>query len=152
MFEQRSLAMFTAPNPDYQAEVRNALLGMPYVQWLGLTFEYIAPGQVDFGMPNRPEITFDGKAVQAGPIGALLDFAGGAAAYTLAPAGVSLSTIDYSVKLLAPAIGERFLGRGQVISAGKSLTVARADAFAITQQTLRHIATGLVTMRAAGLG
>lgn len=141
--------MFTPPNPEYEAEVRRLLLGMPYVQWLGLTFEHIAPGQVDFLMPNRPEITFDGKAVQAGPIGALLDFSGGAAAFTLAPAGVMLSTIDFSVKLLAPAIGERFLGRGQVISAGKSLTVARADVFAITDQGQRQIATGLVTMRAS---
>jgi len=122
---------------------------MPYVRWLGLAFQHIAPGQVDFLMPNRPEITFDGKAVQAGPIGALLDFSGGAAAFTLAPAGVLLSTIDYSVKLLAPAIGESFLGRGQVISAGKSLTVARADVFALTDRGQRQIATGLVTMRAA---
>jgi acyl-coenzyme A thioesterase PaaI-like protein len=67
----------------------------------------------------------------------------------LAPAGVMLSTIDYSVKLLAPAIGERFLGRGQVISAAKSLTVARADVFAIANQGQRQIATGLVTMRAS---
>jgi uncharacterized protein (TIGR00369 family) len=140
--------MFTPPNPEYEAEVRRLLLGMPYARWLGLTFEHIAPGQVDFVMPNRPEITFDGKAVQAGPIGALLDFSGGAAAFTLAPAGVMLSTIDFSVKLLAPAIGERFLGRGQVISAGKSLTVARADVFTITEQGQRQIATGLVTMRA----
>ena len=44
-----------------------------------------------------------------------------------------LATIDFSVKLLAPAIGGRFVGRGQVISAGKSLIVARADAFALRE-------------------
>lgn len=144
--------MFTAPNPEYEAEVRRLLLGMPYVQWLGLKFERIAPGQIDFLMPNRPEITFDGKAVQAGPIGALIDFSGATAAFTLAPAGVMLSTIDYSVKLVAPAIGEAFLGRGQVISAGKSLTIARADVFAIADGSQRLIATGLVTTRAPTRG
>ncbi len=101
-------------------------------------------------MPYRTEITFDGKTVQAGPIGALLDFSGGAAAFTLAPAGVFLSTIDFSCKLLAPAVGERFVGRGEVISAGRSLTVARADAFAISDRGERLVATGLVTMRAVG--
>jgi uncharacterized protein (TIGR00369 family) len=137
---------FIPPNPAYQEAVRQILLGMPFVQWLGLSFQHIAPGQVDFIMPSRPEITFDGKAVQAGPIGSLLDFSGGAAAFTLAPAGVMLATIDFSVKLLAPAISNRFVGRGQVISAGKSLIVARADAFALDEGE-RQIATGLVTMR-----
>jgi len=102
---------------------------------------------VEFVMPIRPEITFDGKAVQAGPIGALLDFSGGAAAFTLAPAGVMLATIDFSVKLLAPAIGDRFMGRGEVISAGRSLIVARADAFASGEGEEIQVATGLVTMR-----
>jgi acyl-coenzyme A thioesterase PaaI-like protein len=59
--------------------VRKLLLGMPYLQWLSLSFLHIAPGEVDFAMPLRREITFDGKSVQAGPIGSLLDFAGGAA-------------------------------------------------------------------------
>jgi|SRR4051812_1560916 uncharacterized protein (TIGR00369 family) len=139
---------FIAPNPAYEDAVRKMLLSMPFVRWLGLSFEHIAPGRVDFIMPNRPEITFDGKAVQAGPIGALLDFAGGAAAFTLAPLGVMLATIDFSVKLLAPAIGDRFLGRGQVLSAGKSLIVARADTFVLGKLEEIHVATGLVTMRA----
>ena len=139
---------FIPPNPAYEDAVRKMLLSMPFVQWLGLSFEHIAPGRVDFIMPNRPEITFDGKAVQAGPIGALLDFAGGAAAFTLAPPGVMLATIDFSVKLLAPAIGDRFLGRGQVLSAGKSLIVARADTFVLGKLEEIHVATGLVTMRA----
>lgn len=107
---------FIPANPAYEKAVRQILLAMPYVQRLGLSFQHIAPGQVDFVMPIRPEITFDGKAVQAGPIGALLDFSGGAAAFTLVPAGVMLATIDFSVKLLAPAIGDRFVGRGQVIT------------------------------------
>jgi acyl-coenzyme A thioesterase PaaI-like protein len=59
-----------------------------------------------------------------------------------------LATIDFSVKLLAPAIGDRFVGRGQVISAGKSLIVTRADAFALGERGESQIATGLVTMRA----
>ncbi|MDQ3260919.1 MAG: PaaI family thioesterase [Pseudomonadota bacterium] len=138
---------FTAPNPDYQDTVKRILLAMPYVQWLGLTFKRIAPGEVEFLMPHRAEITFDHEALQAGPVGSLLDFAGATAAFTLVPAGVMLATIDYSVKLLATAVGTQFLGRGQVISRGKSLTVARADVFALSDAGERHVATGLVTTR-----
>ena len=137
---------FTPSNPDYEATVRQILLSMPYVQWLGLTFQRIAPGEVEFLMPHRAEITFDGKALQAGPIGSLLDFAGATAAFTLAPAGIMLATIDYSVKLLNSGVGDQFLGRGQVISVGKSLTVSRDDVFVIGEEG-RHVATGLVTTR-----
>jgi uncharacterized protein (TIGR00369 family) len=148
MSKEARMKSFIPPNPAYKEAVQSMLLGMPFVQWLGLSFEHIAPGEVDFVMPNRPEITFDGKAVQAGPMGALLDFSGGAAAFTLAAAGVMLATIDFSVKLLAPAIGDRLVGRGRVISAGKSLIVARADAFALGKLGEVQVATGLVTMRA----
>src|SRR6202040_3244527 len=52
------MATFIPPNPAYEEAVRRILLAMPYVRWLGLSFQHIAPGQVDFVMPNRPEITF----------------------------------------------------------------------------------------------
>ena len=142
------MSTFTSPNPDYKETVQRILLGMPYVQWLGLTFKRIAPGEVEFLMPHSAEITYDGNALQAGPIGSLLDFSGATAAFTLAPAGVMLASIDYSVKLLSVAVGKQFVGRGQVISAGKSLTVARADVFSISEAGERHVATGLVTTRA----
>jgi acyl-coenzyme A thioesterase PaaI-like protein len=138
--------MFTALNPDYAADLRR-LNAMPYFDWLGLQFERIVPGEVDILMPFRREITFDGKAVQAGPIGALIDFSAMSSAFTLVASGVFLSTIDYSVKCVAPAIGEAFLGRGQVISNGRSLIVARADVFAVANGKQTLVATGLATAR-----
>ncbi|MGH8614266.1 MAG: PaaI family thioesterase [Gammaproteobacteria bacterium] len=142
----------TVPNKDFDAMVRKILLGMPYLQWLGLIFVHIAPGEVDFAMPLRHEITFDGRAVQAGPIGSLLDFAGGAAAFTLMPEGGMLATSDFTVKLLAPAVGESFVGRGRVVSANRSTTVCRADVFAIAKGAEKLVATGLVSMRALSRG
>ena len=57
---------FAPSNPAYEETVRQILLSMPYVQWLGLTFQRIAPGEVEFLMPHRAEITFDGKALRRG--------------------------------------------------------------------------------------
>ena len=139
--------MFTALNPDFDTDLKRGLQAMPYFQWLGLKFERVAPGEVDILMPFRPEITFDGKAVQAGPVGALIDFSAMSAAFTLVSPGVFLSTFDYSVKCVAPAIGEAFLGRGQVVSNGKSLIVARADVYAIAKGNQTLVATGLATAR-----
>jgi acyl-coenzyme A thioesterase PaaI-like protein len=96
----------------------------------------------------RHEITFDGRAVQAGPIGSLLDFAGGAGAFTLVPEREMLATSDFTVKLLAPAVGEKFIGRGRVLSRTRSTTVCRADVSALKGSAETLIATGLVSMRA----
>ena len=39
-------------------------------------------------------------------------------------------TASYTVSLLAPASGQRFTMTGQVVRAGRTLTVCRGDAFA----------------------
>lgn len=132
-------------------DLEQLVLAMPYARWLGLSLDRIADGEVDFVMPFKEEITFDGRIVQAGPIAALLDFAGGTAALTIAPRSL-LATADFTVKLLAPAVGERFVGRGRVVSVSRSTTVARADVYAYTAApvTERHVATALVTMHKLG--
>jgi uncharacterized protein (TIGR00369 family) len=139
---------FAPANENYQGMVRHLLLGMPYLQWLDLSFVHIAPGEVDFAMPFRREITFDGRSVQAGPIGSLLDFAGGAAAFTLAPEDEMLATSDFSIKLVAPAVGNRFIGRGRVVARTGATTISRADVFAVKDNAETMIATGMVSMRA----
>jgi uncharacterized protein (TIGR00369 family) len=139
---------FAPANENFEHAVRKLLLGMPYLQWLNLSFVHIAPGEVDFVMPLRREITFDGRSVQAGPIGSLLDFAGGAAAFTLVPEHELLATSDFTVKLLAPAVGNRFIGRGRVVARTGATTISRADVFAATDNTETIVATGLVSMRA----
>jgi uncharacterized protein (TIGR00369 family) len=139
---------FLPANANFEDAVRKLLLGMPYLQWLGLSFLHIAPGEVDFAMPSRHEITFDSKSVQAGPIGSLLDFAGGAAAFTLVPEHGMLATSDFTVKLIAPAVGDRFIGRGRVVAKTGATTISRADVFAMTDNAETMIATGLVSMRA----
>ena len=138
---------FAPANENFEGVVRKLLLSMPYLQWLGLSFVHIAPGEVDFSMPLRSEITFDGKSVQAGPIGSLLDFAGGAAAFTLAPEQAMLATADFTVKLVAPATGERFIGRGRVVARTRSTIVSYAEVFAVKINDETMIATGLVSMR-----
>jgi uncharacterized protein (TIGR00369 family) len=139
---------FAPANENFERAVRKLLLGMPYLQWLDLSFVHIAPGEVDFVMPMRREITFDGQSVQAGPIASLLDFAGGAAAFTLVPEHEMLATSDFTVKLVAPAVGNRFIGRGRVVARTGATTISRADVFAVTKNAETIVATGLVSMRA----
>ena len=55
-------------------------------------------------------------------------------------------SVEFKINLMAPALGERVVARGEVIRAGKSLTVTRFDVFVEREGTRTHCATGLATM------
>ena len=63
------------------------------------------------------------------------------------PPGWINMTTDFTVKLIAPADGEKLLARGRVINASNNTTIAAADLFAVKQGKETLCATALVTMR-----
>lgn len=138
---------FEAADPDYAGKLEKFIHDMPIAQFLGLRFIRLEPGLVEMEMPFRRELSFVEGTLQAGPIGTLLDFTAGCAASSLLPAGWAASTIDFTVKLTAPARGEHFIARGQCVSRGKSISVAEARAYAVTGSRETLCATGLVSMR-----
>lgn len=136
-----------APNPDFDQAVRSAVLSMPAAKYLGFDFSRIEPGSVEIVQPWRVELTQHDGYVQGGVLGSLADFAGGSAAGTLLPAGWANMTMDYTVKIVAPARGERIFARGRVIRAARTTTVAAADLYSAEGADEALCATALVTMR-----
>ena len=136
-----------ALNPDFAALVRAAVLSMPAAKHLGFDFGRIEPGEAEIIQPWREELTQHNGFFQGGVLGALADFAGGSAAGTLLPPGWVNMTIDYTVKILAPARGDRVIARGRVIKASQTITVAAADVHAAAGPDENLCATALVTMR-----
>jgi uncharacterized protein (TIGR00369 family) len=62
------------------------------------------------------------------------------------PPGCSLVTVEYKINILTPALGS-LVAKGQVVKAGRTLTVARAEVYsadgkhvASMQQTLMMLA------------
>jgi uncharacterized protein (TIGR00369 family) len=141
------MTKLTAATPDFEERVRATVLSMPAAKHLGFDFGRVAPGEVEIVQPYRPELTEHNGFFQAGVVGALADFAGGSAGITLlAPGWVSL-TVDYTVKLLAPAKAEKIVARGRVIKPGQVMTVAAADVYAVDGSDEKLCATAFVTMR-----
>ena len=134
-------------NPDFEKLVQEVVLSMPAAQHLGFTFARIALGEVELVQPHRKELTQHNGYFQGGVLGSLADFAAGSAAGTLLPPGWINMTVDYTVKILAPAAGDRLLARGRVVNPGRTLTIAAADVFAARGDRETHCATSLVTMR-----
>ncbi len=113
---------------------------------LGATIECAVPGKVEIRMPFDPNHTQQDGFVHAGVITSILDSACGYAAYSVAPEGCNVLTVEFKVNLLAPAIGEGFAARAHVKRRGKTLTVCSADAFAIDGDREKLIATMLGTI------
>jgi uncharacterized protein (TIGR00369 family) len=113
---------------------------------LGAAIECAVPGKVEIRMPFDQSHTQQDGFVHAGVITSILDSACGYAAYSVAPDGCSVLTVEFKVNLLAPAIGEKFVARAQVKRRGKTLTVCAADAFAINGDQEKLIATMLGTI------
>ena len=136
-----------APNPDFEELVRTFVLSMPAAKHFGFTFDRIAPGDVELVQPYREELTQHDGFFQGGVVGALADFAGGSAAGTLLPAGWVNATIDYTVKLLSPAKGDKLIARGRVLKPGSLVSVAAAEVYSVNEGQEVLCATALVTMR-----
>ncbi|WP_131786890.1 PaaI family thioesterase [Protofrankia symbiont of Coriaria ruscifolia] len=141
------MAALKAANPDFEQFVRGMVLSMPAARHLGFEFGRIAPGEVEIIQSYRKELTQHDGFIQGGVLGSLADFAGGCAAGTLLQPGWVNMTIDYTVKILAPAKGEKIVARGRVVKAGPVMTIAAADVYSVdgTGETL--CATAFVTMR-----
>ncbi|WP_018503152.1 PaaI family thioesterase [Parafrankia discariae] len=139
-----------APNPDFERAVADAVLSMPAARHLGFQVGRLAPGEAELVAPYRAELTQHDGFVQGGVLGALADFAGGCAAGTLLPAGWANMTIDYTVKIVAPARGDRIVARGRVVRAGPTISVAAADVYSSAsggREVETLCATALVTLR-----
>jgi len=138
---------YVASNPDYAAQLRHLVLGMPMAKWLGLEFVHIEPGEVVLDIPCREELSFAPGKMQATAIFAAADFVGVSAAGTLLPTGWINASIDSSLKIVAPADGEKLRARGRVVSHGKLLTVSAAEVFSVRNGEEILCATALLTAR-----
>ena len=68
------------------------------------------------------------------------DSAAGYAALSLMPEGREVMTVEMKINLLAPAIGDTLEAIGEVVRAGRRLTVVRAEVFALTGDTRKSVA------------
>ena len=59
--------------------------------------------------------------------------------------GMEVLTAEFKVNLLAPAGGDSLVAEGQVVRAGRTLTVCRGDAFTEGVERV-HVATMLATI------
>ena len=101
-----------------------------------------ADGFAEVQMPFSPDLCQHKGFLHGGLVGYLADVA---LSWACASAVGEVLTSEYRVHILAPGIGERFIGRGQVIKAGRRQVVARSDVYAVKDGEEKLIATATGT-------
>jgi uncharacterized protein (TIGR00369 family) len=71
--------------------------------------------------------------VHAGAVAAIADSAAGYAALSLMAPGAGVLTTEFKINLLAPAGGDMLVARGRVVKAGRTLTLALTEVFAVSE-------------------
>jgi len=128
-------------------EVERSFAQQPVMNLIGASLSLVEPGVVEITLPSRADLAQQDGYVHAGVITTIADSACGYAAYSLMPAGSNVLSVEFKVNMLRPARGVTFIARAEVIKAGRTLTVVRADVFGIAENAERElVATMLATM------
>ena len=130
----------------FAEKVRDSFARQPVMALIGAELVKVEAGEVDIRLPYRPELTQQNGFLHAGMTAAIVDSACGYAAFSLMPAESDVLTAEFKINLLSPAFGDYFLATGRILKAGKSLTVARGDVYAVSANEKKLIATMLSTI------
>lgn len=128
-------------DPNFEERVKKTFANQAAMTSFGVVLESVKPGHVIFTMPFKKEYTQQHGFTHGGVMGAVLDSACGFAAFSLMPADAEVLTVEFKVNFLNPARGERFMFEGNVVKAGRTVTVAESKVFGVTGEEKKLIAT-----------
>ena len=137
---------FEPRDPDFETRVRDSFSRQAAMHTLGAVLGRVAPGEVEIEMPYRADLAQQHGYMHGGIITAILDSACGYAALSLSATDTAVLTVEYKVNFIAPAKGERFVARGEVLRPGATVTVCKGDVVAIQDGEEKLVTTMLTTL------
>jgi len=147
---------FTVSDPNFEGRIRDSFARQGLMKLMGARLTLVEPGCVEIEMPFSETLTQQHGFFHAGGLASIVDTAGGFAASTLFGAEDGVLTVEFKLNLMSPADGDLLVARGEVVKAGRTLTVTKGEVFvrkdgqiktcALMQQTLMRIVgqTGIV--------
>ena len=133
-------------NPSFADEIKQSFAKQTIMGLIGAELTRIEPGVIEITLPYRADLAQQHGYLHAGIVTTIADSACGYAAYSLMPPNSEVLSVEFKVNLLRPAKGETFSAVAEVVKSGKTLTVVRADVFAIDRERRALVATMLGTM------
>lgn len=133
-------------NPSYAQEIKESFNQQTVMALIGAELTRVDPGTIEITLPYRADLAQQHGYLHAGIVTTIADSACGYAAYSLMPPNSEVLSVEFKVNLLRPAKGQTFTAIAEVVKSGKTLTVVRADVFAVDADRRDLIATMLGTM------
>jgi len=133
-------------NPSFAEEIKRSFTQQTVMNLIGAELTRVEAGLVEITLPYRADLAQQHGYLHAGIVTTIADSACGYAAYSLMPRNSDVLSVEFKVNLLRPAKGEMFSAVAEVVKSGKTLTVVRADVFAIDEGRRDLIATMQGTM------
>lgn len=140
---------FTISDPNYQGRIRDSFARQGLMTLMGARLSLVEPGCVEIEMPFSDALTQQHGFFHAGGLASIVDTAGGFAASTLFAPDDGVLTVEFKLNLMSPADGDLLIARGDVVKAGRTLSVTKGEVFvrkngdtktcALMQQTLMRI-------------
>lgn len=138
-------------SPSRVRAVKRSFARQGFMAHLGVKLFRIGHGTTELRLRRRPGLLQQHGYFHGGAIATIADVAGGYAAYSLMDVEDSVLTVEFKLNLIAPGDGDELRARGHVIRSGRTLTVTRADVFAVKNGREIMCATALQTLiRLAG--
>lgn len=113
-----------------EERIRSSFARQGLMATLGASLGNVAPGRVEIILVPGPAVSQQHGFVHAGAVSAIADSAAGYAGLSLMPPGRGVLTTEFKINLVAPALGDRIIARGEVVKSGRTLTLAQAKVFA----------------------
>ena len=139
---------FEPRDPDYRSKVEQSFGRQQVMRTLGIRIAHLEAGRIELEMPYTDEYTQQHGFLHAGIVATALDSACGYAAFSLMERDAAILTVEFKTNLIAPAKGERFVFRAEVLKPGRTLTVCEARAFGIDGGVEKLIASMTGTLMA----
>jgi uncharacterized protein (TIGR00369 family) len=114
-----------------------------FAKRVGAAVTRFAEGEVELVVPITAELTQHHGFVHGVVVGFVAD---SACAWAAASVAGDVVTSEYKINLMAPAVGDRLIGRGKVIKAISRQVICRADVFVENNGQERIVATALATI------
>lgn len=133
-------------NSTIEKAVRASFAKQTFLKTIGAELIGVGEGEVEIELPFRSDLCQQHGFLHAGVVTSIVDTACGYAALSLMPEGSEVLSVEFKINFLSPAVGEKFLARGRVVKAGKTLTFVNGEVVAKNGGNEKLIAAMLATM------
>src|SRR5499427_10915544 len=113
--------------------IRESFDRQGFMRTLGAVLDSIESGTVIITCDFNDQLTQQHGLLHGGVVASLVDVACGYAALSVMPADREVLTVEFKIHFLKPARTDRLIAIGQVVQAGRTLTVCEGSVFDATR-------------------